>query len=108
VPPSPAPVPAPSPLLARLDALTNLVHRCQGLLLAPDGKLTRTDGAAVAHAIGIEPDRAHGAAEHQWWSPTAERRSCGEPNPPADVLVAAGSPGLPPGTVRPDEVLDPL
>jgi hypothetical protein len=32
-----------------------------GLLLAPDGQLTRTDAAAVAHAIGIEPGRGGGA-----------------------------------------------
>jgi hypothetical protein len=55
--------PSSPALLARLDALTDLAHRCRGLLLAPDGQLTRTDAAAAAHAIGIEPDRARGEVE---------------------------------------------
>ena len=57
--------PTPSPLLRRLDALADLAHRCHGLLLAPDGQLTRADAAAAAHAAGIEPDpeRNRGALE---------------------------------------------
>jgi hypothetical protein len=53
------------PLLARLDALTDLAHRCNGLLLSPDGQLTRTDAAAAAHAAGLDPDpgRNRGALE---------------------------------------------
>src|SRR5262245_26980967 len=52
-------------LLARLDALTDLAHRANGLLLAPDGQLTRTDAAAAAHAVGLdpEPERNRGALE---------------------------------------------
>jgi hypothetical protein len=54
----------PSPdLLAHLDSLADLAHPSHGLLPSPDGKLTSADAAAVAHAIGIQPDRAHGEAE---------------------------------------------
>jgi hypothetical protein len=60
VPPSPPPSPGLSPLLARLDALTDLAHRRQGFLLTPDGTLTRTDATAVADAIGIEPGHGGG------------------------------------------------
>jgi hypothetical protein len=65
VPPTPAHPPSPSPLLQRLDALTDLAHRCNGLLLAPDGSLTRADAAAAAHAAGLEPEdgRGRGALE---------------------------------------------
>jgi len=57
---APAAPDANNPLLARLDALTDLAHRRHGLLLAPDGQLTNADAAAVAHAIGIEPGRGGG------------------------------------------------
>jgi hypothetical protein len=66
VPPSqPGPAQARQPLLARLDALTDLAHRCNGLRLAPDGQLTRADAAAAAHAAGLEPEdgRGRGAVE---------------------------------------------
>jgi hypothetical protein len=53
--PSPPPSPVKPPLLRRLDALTDLVHRSHGLLLGPDGSLTRTDAAATVHTIGIDP-----------------------------------------------------
>jgi hypothetical protein len=58
LPPSPAPERAS--LLARLDALTDLAHHRHGLLLGPDGSLARTDAAAAAHAIGIEPGNDRG------------------------------------------------
>jgi hypothetical protein len=65
VPPSPPSDPARQPLLARLDALVDLAHRANGLLLAPDGQLTRTDAVAAANAVGIEPGpgRGRGALE---------------------------------------------
>jgi len=54
-------------LLQRLDMLTQLAHRCNGLLLAPDGQLTRADAVAAAHAVGLNPDadasRGRGALE---------------------------------------------
>jgi hypothetical protein len=63
--PSPPPSPAKPPFLRRLDALTDLAHRCHGLLLAPDGQLTHADAAAAAHVAGLEPDpeRNRGAFE---------------------------------------------
>jgi hypothetical protein len=63
VPPSPTPPSSPSPLLQRLDALTDLAHRHHGLLLTPDGQLTRADAAAAAHTAGLDPEDGRGALE---------------------------------------------
>jgi hypothetical protein len=61
--PSPPPSPAKPPFLRRLDALTDLAHRCHGLLLGPTAPSPVPTPLPPSTPSGSTPDRARGEAE---------------------------------------------